>query len=448
VPVYNANFVRYFRVNASMNPAGSGTITLDPPSADGFHPQGSYVRITATAAAGRSFYQWVGLESFPLSIPEEAGDIYNANPRSFNVSRPKTFSAQTLAGVNLVTVNTDPPNRVIEVDGQTSGTPLRTFWTPGSRHHLAIKNLTQQGGGLIEFSSRDVFTGWVGGNGTDPAIDVTGPEFTSGPVSYTAKFVKQYKADVSIVGQGTVDMTPKSADGYYDANTVVRLTPQPAAGNRFFDWYGMPANLDARYSSDAPTNNVCASPLLYKMDRPILASAQMTPAQSGAAKPAITAGSISSAASGVTDAVSPGEILVLYGQNLGPKDLVPGNVSPAARLDNCLARTLVYFDGVPAPLIYSAAGQVSAIVRIRWPERAARKSCWNTKTAVRMRSRCRWSRPGRHSSRLTVPAKAPERSSIPIIGSLPIGTLSFAAVMRNFSPLAADRPHPAAWTVR
>jgi uncharacterized protein (TIGR03437 family) len=362
VPVYIANFVRYFRVTTSMNPAGSGTITLDPPSGDGFYPQGSYVRITATASAGRSFYRWNGLETFPLSIPEEAGDIFNVNPRSFNVSRPKTFAAETIAGTNLVTLTTNPPNLSIVVDGQTSGTPFRTFWTPGSSHHLSVKDLTQPSrGGLIEFSSRYVFAGWVGGNGSAPAIDVTGPDLASGPVVFTANFTKQYKADISIVGQGTVDMSPKSADTYYDENTVVRLTPQPAAGNRFFDWFGMTANLDARYSSDAPTNNVCASPLVYKMDRPILASAQMTPPVTGNPKPLSSAGAFTSAASGAVGGISPGEIFVVYGQNLGPKDLVPSDISPAGRFDNCLARTLVYFDGVPAPVIYSLAGQVAAI---------------------------------------------------------------------------------------
>jgi uncharacterized protein (TIGR03437 family) len=123
----------------------------------------------------------------------------------------------------------------------------------------------------------------------------------------------------------------------------------------------MTANLDARYSSDAPTNNVCASPLIYKMDRPILASAQMTPPVTGGVKPLIAASAVTSAASGAVGGISPGEILVLYGQNLGPKDLVPGDISPAGRFDNCLARTLVYFDGVPAPLIYSLAGQVAVI---------------------------------------------------------------------------------------
>jgi uncharacterized protein (TIGR03437 family) len=176
-----------------------------------------------------------------------------------------------------------------------------------------------------------------------------------------AKFTKQYLVNAGIFGSGTVDLSPKSPDNWYDANTIVRLTPQPAAGSRFFDWFGLPANLDARYSSDAPTNNVCASPLIYKMDRPILASAQMFPIATVGAKPLIAASAVTSAASGAAGGVSPGEILTLYGQNLGPKDLVPGDISPAGRFDNCLARTLVYFDGVPAPLIYSLAGQVSAI---------------------------------------------------------------------------------------
>ena len=361
VPVYTVNFVRYFRVTTAAAPTGTATVTLDPAPADGFYPQGSYLRATAIASSGRSFFRWSG-EIFPLSIPEEAGDIANANPRSFNVSRPLTITAQTFAG-NAVNVLTPASNMNVEVDGQLTLMPQHFSWAPGSVHHLVVKDLTQNGGGLIEFDSRYVFAGWDGpnANGNNPAIDVTAPALNAGSVTYMAKFTKQYKADVSVFGTGTVDIAPKSVDSYYDENTLVRITPQPAAGNRFFDWFGLPANLDARYSSDAPTNNVCASPLIYRMNRPILTSAQMFPAVTGHAKPVITANSITSAASGAAGGVSPGEILALYGQNLGPKDLVPADFSPAGKLDNCLARTLVYFDGVPAPLIYSSAGQVSAI---------------------------------------------------------------------------------------
>ena len=362
VPVYTANFVRYFRVTTAAAPTGTATVTLDPAPADGFYPQGSYLRATANAAPGRSFQSWTG-EIFPLSIPEEAGDIHNANPRSFNVSRPMTITAQTLAG-SAVNILTPTSNLTVEVDGQPTLMPQHFAWTPGSVHHLAVKDLTQNGGGLIEFDSRYVFAGWDGGtgnNGSNPAIDVTAPALNAGSVTYTAKFTKQFLANVSVFGSGTVDISPKSADGYYDENTVVRFTPQPAAGNRFFDWFGLFANLDAPILSDAPTNNVCASPLIYKMDRPILTSAQMTPALPGSPKPVTAANAVTSGASGVVGGVSPGEILVLYGQNLGPKDLVPGDVSPAGIFDNCLARTIVYFDGVPAPLIYSLAGQVSAI---------------------------------------------------------------------------------------
>jgi len=106
---------------------------------------------------------------------------------------------------------------------------------------------------------------------------------------------------------------------------------------------------------------VCASPLVYKMDRPIQALAQMFPAIPGAPKPVTSASAVAGAASGIGGGVSPGEIVVLYGQNLGPADLFPSNISPAGIFDNCLARSIVYFDGVAAPLIYSLAGQVSAI---------------------------------------------------------------------------------------
>ena len=71
--------------------------------------------------------------------------------------------------------------------------------------------------------------------------------------------------------------------------------------------------------------------------------------------------SITNAASGLGGPIAPGEIVAIFGINLGPAvgvglQLVNGTVS------TILANTVVTFDGIQAPLIYVSANQINAIV--------------------------------------------------------------------------------------
>ena len=83
---------------------------------------------------------------------------------------------------------------------------------------------------------------------------------------------------------------------------------------------------------------------------------------------AVTAGSCISALGVVNAAsyesgfVSPGEIVTIYGNGIGPPQLTTGVITENQRFSNVLADTRVYFDGVAAPLIYVYATQLSAIV--------------------------------------------------------------------------------------
>src|SRR5665213_337878 len=78
-------------------------------------------------------------------------------------------------------------------------------------------------------------------------------------------------------------------------------------------------------------------------------------------KPLFISSAVVDAASALPGAVSPGKIVVLYGIRLGPASLAGAQVSNGT-LGNSLAGSQVLFDGTPAPLLYSSAGQVAAIV--------------------------------------------------------------------------------------
>jgi len=77
--------------------------------------------------------------------------------------------------------------------------------------------------------------------------------------------------------------------------------------------------------------------------------------------PAPVLSSVANAGSYNADAVSPGEIVTLFGTNMGPPSIVTLQVSSGV-VTNSLAGTQVLFDGSAAPMIYSLKGQLSAVV--------------------------------------------------------------------------------------
>jgi uncharacterized protein (TIGR03437 family) len=82
--------------------------------------------------------------------------------------------------------------------------------------------------------------------------------------------------------------------------------------------------------------------------------------EGGASTPVITG--IVNAASYANGGVAPGEIVAIYGQNLGPRTLTTGSWDADGNLGVEIAGTQVTFNGTPAPLLYASAYVIAAIV--------------------------------------------------------------------------------------
>jgi uncharacterized protein (TIGR03437 family) len=85
------------------------------------------------------------------------------------------------------------------------------------------------------------------------------------------------------------------------------------------------------------------------------------PAPAVGSKPLFISAGVVDGASAQGGAVTPGKIVVLYGDRLGPTTLANTAVSSGGKLATSVGNTQVLFDGTPAPLLYSSAGQVAAI---------------------------------------------------------------------------------------
>jgi uncharacterized protein (TIGR03437 family) len=76
----------------------------------------------------------------------------------------------------------------------------------------------------------------------------------------------------------------------------------------------------------------------------------------------ISAAGIGNSASYLGGSVAPGEIVTIFGSGLGPAAVVGLQLDNRGYVSNSLGGTQVLFDGVAAPMIYTTATQVSAIV--------------------------------------------------------------------------------------
>jgi uncharacterized protein (TIGR03437 family) len=79
----------------------------------------------------------------------------------------------------------------------------------------------------------------------------------------------------------------------------------------------------------------------------------------GPPPPVVTA--VGNAASYAANAVSPGEIVTIFGSNIGPASLTLYQLTAGGSFPTSIAGTQVLFDGVAAPMIYTSKGQVSAM---------------------------------------------------------------------------------------
>ncbi|HEY2016248.1 MAG TPA: hypothetical protein VGH38_22245, partial [Bryobacteraceae bacterium] len=76
----------------------------------------------------------------------------------------------------------------------------------------------------------------------------------------------------------------------------------------------------------------------------------------------LSIGSVVNGASNVTGSVAPGEVVVIYGSGLGPAALTQFQLGANGLVPTSVGGTSVLFNGIAAPVLYSSANQVAAVV--------------------------------------------------------------------------------------
>jgi uncharacterized protein (TIGR03437 family) len=95
----------------------------------------------------------------------------------------------------------------------------------------------------------------------------------------------------------------------------------------------------------------------------LIAGAFIVVSQTGASQlglPYLTG--INNAGSNLSTPIAPGEIITITGSGLGPAQIISASLGSDGLYDAALAGTSIQFNGIPAPMIYTSATQVAAIV--------------------------------------------------------------------------------------
>jgi uncharacterized protein (TIGR03437 family) len=134
-----------------------------------------------------------------------------------------------------------------------------------------------------------------------------------------------------------------------DASWITILSGKSGAGNGGFG-YSVPAN-----SGPQRTGHINVQPGPGTLPWVVTVTQQALP------PPVPQLNAVVNAASNVGTAVSPGEIVTLYGSNIGPATGVGFQVNADGTYAKSLGGTQVLFDGVPAGVTYASALQVNAV---------------------------------------------------------------------------------------
>lgn len=184
----------------NVNVTGQGAVNLDP--SGGTYDAGAAVTLMPVPAAGWQFDHWEGALSgnaYPAQITMDDDETVIAVFTSIQYTLEVNITGQG-------TVNLDPVGGIYDAGETVTVTPV-----PAAGWRF------------------DHWEGALSGN-ADPA-----PITMNAAKTVTAVFtLNQYALNVSITGQGTVNLDP--VGGVYDPGATVTLTPIPAAGWHFDRW--------------------------------------------------------------------------------------------------------------------------------------------------------------------------------------------------------------------
>lgn len=250
---------------------------------------------------------------------------------SFNVQTSCTWSATS----NTTWIAVTPPASTVGSGGSTTtGPPTVTGTGNGSVAYTVMPNTCVNpltGSIIVTSQPNQIFTVTVQGSPNNLSVS---PSTLSAPQAGTSGHLNVVTGD------------PCSWSSFSDVGWLHITTTSTGAGNG-----GLGYTVDA-------------NPGVPRVGAIHVGPQTFTVTQAGVT-PSLTVNSVESAASYASGNIAPGEIVSLFGTNMGPIAGVPLQLTANKQaITNTLGGVQVLFDGNPAPLTYVSAVQINAIAPV------------------------------------------------------------------------------------
>lgn len=157
-----------------------------------------------------------------------------------------------------VTLVTHPPGGQLIVDGQIVRTPFTAPWVAGERHAVTAASVLSSASATTQFR----FAKWSDGRERSRELTVDG-----NTTLYIAHYAQFTELRTASIGNGRVQVSPSSPDGYYALGTPVTITAIPDEGFRFLQWSSGPGG-STFLSSNGSGAGLNPTRLIVRQDAP------------------------------------------------------------------------------------------------------------------------------------------------------------------------------------
>jgi len=332
-------------------PAAACTVTVAPASANVAATGGSgTVQVTSPCS-------WTAVSSAPwLRLSNGAGPgngsfQYSADPNPTAAARSAVITVNGTATVKVTqagstcAISLSPQSASVPASGGRGSIAVTANceWTATSSDNwLSVTGATGTGNGAVtwEASQNPAAQPRTGSIRVGTQIFTLSQAAASCPVT-----ISPNSAAVPSAG-GTGVILVSAPNCQWESAGVtdwINLDPPSGAGPVVLRWR---VSANASGAERTATVSVGGQPFVFRQEAP-------RPVVSG----------LVNAASYAANALAPGLLVTIFGRELGPDDLVTYELSAdGSRFTDRLGGVRVLFDGVPSPMVYSSATQVSAIV--------------------------------------------------------------------------------------
>jgi len=363
-----------FAATAATNPPGLTWLSVTPNS--GSSPASPNVTINPAGLPAGVYNGSINVSSTTAGVPAQTIPVtLTIAGAAVNVT-PSTLTFNQAVGGPV------PANQTIQIAGVAMGTTVGatttlfngTNWLNVSTSGNTI-TVTPAGSQLTQGSYSGVITVFVPGAvnspiyvpvtysvGTTPPALFTVTPATPAPFNYQSGATLPAAQTLQIAGASggaiafsAVAVAPPGTSG---GSGIVFLTVTPASGTTPGTlMVGLNQATVSTLAAGTYTNNVN---LTSSTTPGVTQTIPFTLVVTGAAAPSVT--SVQNGASFGSGAIAPGELVSIFGTNIGPAVALGTMLTPSGGVATTLGNVTVTFNGVAAPLTYVSANQINAVV--------------------------------------------------------------------------------------